>query len=121
MSASDASPSSSGPSSLTTHPGRQDETEFELVTGVGRPGLLKWADSWTETVSVLPSDTLERLFAVTNARPQCLAEVRVAPSVETRRLKLHTRLPHPRPDATLAENGLKQGHVLRWTPGARKD
>ncbi|ELR19601.1 uncharacterized protein ACA1_198110 [Acanthamoeba castellanii str. Neff] len=115
MSASDASPqvSSSGPSSLTTHPGLQDETEFELVTG--------WADSWTETVSVLPSDTLERLFAVTNARPHCLAEVRVAPSVETRRLKLHTRLPHPRPDATLAENGLKQGHVLRWTPGARKD
>jgi hypothetical protein len=40
--------------------------------------------------------------------------VRVAPAADTPLLWSPTKLPHPRPDATLAENGLKPGNILRW-------
>jgi len=105
------------PTKLSTHPDQQDESSFELKLGVGQPGMLRWADRWTATVDVLPTDTLGHLANVLNENEissPFFANVRVAPSVDTTLLWSHSKLPHPRPDATLAENGLKPGNILRW-------
>ena len=105
------------PTKLSTHPDQQDESSFELKLGVGQPGMLRWADRWTATIDVLPTDTLGHLANVLNENEissPFFGNVRVAPSADTTLLWSHSKLPHPRPDATLAENGLKQGNILRW-------
>jgi hypothetical protein len=69
-------------------------------------------------MTVRPWDTLgqvvDALQLLRRPSPDRLADVRVAPSADTTFMWSHTGLPHPRRDATLAENGITSACVLRW-------
>lgn len=80
--------------------------------------LLRWSDTYAWTLTVRPSDTLGQVVDALQHQgrptPDRLADVRVAPSADTTLMWSHTGLPHPRRDATLAENGITSACVLRW-------
>jgi hypothetical protein len=80
--------------------------------------MLSWQETQVYTVSVRPTDTLAQVFASLRERelpaPPHPESVRVAPSPDMKRVWSHHKLPHPRGDATMAENGLTPGCILRW-------
>jgi hypothetical protein len=101
----------------------QDETSqptFKLRVSAGYAKGARWADVKSWTIDVSPSDTLaalvQKLKAATGSYPvpHSLSEYCLAASSAVQLVAEHTSLPHPRLDATVAQNGLNAQCILRW-------
>jgi hypothetical protein len=97
---------------------------FKLTVATGYSGLLprSWGDTQKWTIDVSPTDTLAdvltKITAAGGRRLPPLSSFLVAAGAHVRLVSDHGRLPDPRPEATVGENGLSANTVLRWHNGA---